>query len=144
MQVKIKRLDKNLPLPKYHTSGSVGFDFSASETVIIAPKKIVMVPTELIIATPPGYGLIIAARSSLGVKKGLLLSNGIGIVDSDYCGENDKIYISLYNFSEKEVTIEKSERIAQGMFIKIAHAEWEEVDKMDDKNRGGWGSTGKF
>lgn len=143
MKVKIKRTDETIPLPQYHTNGSVAFDFSASEKTIIPPKQLAKIPTGLIIAAPPGYGLITAGRSSLAYKKGLMLSNGIGIIDTDYCGEEDKIYISVFNFTDQEAVIEKGERIAQGIFIKIEKAEWEETDKMNVNSRGGWGSTGK-
>lgn len=142
MKVKIKRTDKSLPMPKYHTSGSIAFDFSASKETVIPPKQLAKIPTGLIIAAPPGYGLITAGRSSLTYRKGLMLSNGIGVIDTDYCGEDDKIYISVYNFSDQTAIIEKGERIAQGMFIKIEKAEWEESEQMNDQNRGGWGSTG--
>lgn len=142
MKVKIKKIDKSLPLPQYHTAGSVAFDFYASEETVIPPKQLVKIPTGLVIASPPGYGLIISGRSSLAYKKGLMLSNGIGVVDTDYCGKEDKIYISVYNFSDQQAVIEKGERIAQGMFIKIDKAEWEEIDKVNENSRGGWGSTG--
>jgi len=142
MQVKIKRIDKTLPLPEYHTSGSVAFDFYAREETSIPAGGIEKIPTGLIIETPKGYGLIVAARSSLMYKKGLLLSNGIGVIDQDYSGEDDEILISVYNTTNKDIKIEKLERIAQGMFIRIDTAEWNEVEKMNDQSRGGYGSTG--
>lgn len=142
MNVKIKRLDKTLPLPEYHTPGSVAFDFSASQDTLIPAKGIEKIPTGLIIETPQGYGLIIASRSSLAYKKGLILSNGIGIIDQDYCGETDEILISVYNLTDKEVKIEKGERIAQGLFMRLDTAEWQEVEKIKDQSRGGYGSTG--
>ncbi len=144
MQIKIKRLDKSLPLPRYHTSGSAAFDLSAASQTTIEPKQIARISSGLIIGTPIGYVLTLAARSSLATKKGLMLANGIGTIDSDYCGPTDEILISVYNFTEQTVIVEKGERIAQGMFLKIEQGEWEEVEEINDKSRGGFGSTGEI
>ena len=143
MQVKIKRLDKSLPLPQYHTAGSAGFDFYASVTTIIPAKEIVRIPTGLIIGTPIGYFLAVINRSSTPQKKGLSMPNGVGVIDNDYCGDNDEIQVLMYNFTEQPVTIEKGERIAQGLFLKVDQGQWEEVDQMGEKSRGGFGSTGE-
>lgn len=142
MRVKIKRLDKTLPLPKYHTDRSAGFDFYSTENITIAPKEIVRIPSGLIIATPPGYFLALINRSGMPQKKGLSMPNGVGVIDSDYCGENDEIKILMYNFTEQPVNIEKGERVAQGLFLKVDQGEWEETEAMDEQSRGGFGSTG--
>lgn len=142
MQIKIKRIDTSLPLPEYHTAGSVAFDFYSRTDMTIAPNNIAMLPSNFIIQTPPGYMLMIASRSSLAKKKGLKLGNGIGIIDQDYCGENDEINLLVHNFTDQEVKIEKGERLCQGVLVKIDKAEWQEVDKINDKSRGGFGSTG--
>ena len=119
MKVKIKRLDKSLPLPVYKTSGSVGFDISAREDIIIPPKSVALIPGNIIVETPPGYMLLIALRSSAPKKKGLHKPHGIGVIDNDYCGEEDEIKVQVYNSSDSEVKVEKGERIAQGIFVKI-------------------------
>lgn len=142
MNIVIKRIDKELPLPKYHTLGAAAFDFYSRETITVSPKEIARIPSNFIIATPPGYFLMIAARSSLASKKGLMLANGIGIIDSDYSGDNDEILISVYNFTEQPIIVERGERIAQGVFVKIEQGAWEEVEKMESRDRGGFGSTG--
>lgn len=142
MQVNIKRIDTSLPLPEYHTKGSLAFDIYAREEITIAPKTLALIPSNLIIKTPAGYGLIVAARSSLARKKGLMLANGIGIIDMDYSGNTDEILIAVHNFTDAPVTVEKAERIAQGMFVRIDQCTWNEVDEMTDKSRGGFGSTG--
>lgn len=143
MKVNIKRIDKTLPLPKYETSGAVAFDFLARETTEILPKEIKLVPGNIIVETPKGYALIIAARSSTAKKKGLMLSNSIGVIDQDYHGEEDEIKISVYNFSDKSVVVDKGERIAQGMFVRVDQVEWNETDSMKKESRGGFGSTDK-
>jgi dUTP pyrophosphatase len=142
MKVKIKRLDKSLPLPEYQTEGSVGFDLYARGEHQIAPRSVELIPTNLIVETPPGYMLIIVMRSSAPARKGLILPNGIGIVDQDYHGEEDELKVQVYNISDKLVMVEKKERIAQGIFVKINKAEWGEVDEMSAESRGGFGSTG--
>lgn len=143
MRVKIKRLDKSLSLPIYATSGSAAFDLAASEDIIVPSHEIRLIPTGLIICAPPGYMLMIAARSSLPLKRGLTLPNGIGIIDQDYCGPEDEIKIQVYNFTDKSVEIKKGDRIAQTLFLKIERAEWEETYELENQTRGGFGSTGR-
>lgn len=142
MKVPIKRLDKSLPLPQYHTDGSAGFDFYSSADITIAPKEIARIPTGLIIGTPRGYFLAVINRSSTPQKKGLSMPNGVGVIDSDYCGESDEIKVLMYNFTDQPVVINKGERIAQGLFLKIDQGVWEETEIMSDSSRGGFGSTG--
>jgi len=144
MDINIKRIDTSLPLPEYQTPGSVAFDMYTRKTIHIAPKSLELLPSNLIIKTPEKYGLIISARSSLAKKKGLILANGIGVIDKDYSGNTDEILLSVYNFTDDEVIVEKGERIAQGMFVRIDQGNWNEVSHMDDESRGGFGSTGSF
>lgn len=142
MRIAIKRVDPTLPLPQYQTPGAAAFDFYARETTIIEAKSLGKIPSNLIIQTPTGYMLNVFARSSLAQKKGLLLSNGVGVVDSDYNGPTDEILIAVYNFTDQAVTIERSERIAQGVLVKVESAEWREITDISNENRGGFGSTG--
>ncbi len=141
MKVKIKRIDKSIPLPVYQTKGSVGFDISARQDTVVPPKSIALVPGNIIVETPPGYMLLVALRSSTPRKKGLHKPHGIGVIDNDYCGEEDEVKVQVFNSTDKEVIVEKGERIAQGIFVKIDKFEWEETDSMG-KSRGGFGSTG--
>jgi dUTP pyrophosphatase len=144
MDVKIKRVDNTLPLPEYITSGACGFDMYTRETVIIQPLEIALLPSNLVIATPEGYVLQISARSSLARKKGLVMPNGVGIIDQDYSGDNDEILIQVMNVRPEPVTIEKGERIAQGIFVKIERADWQEAASMEGEDRGGFGSSGGY
>ena len=143
MNVRITRIDKSLPLPEYHTKGSVACDLYSRIDITIKPKEVVRVPTNLIIATPKGYMFLLASRSSTGLKKGIMMVNGVGIGDQDFQGPEDEYQVAFYNFSNKKVMIERGERIAQGIFVPIQRASWEEVEKPKAKNRGGFGSTGK-
>ena len=142
MKVKIKRIDKNLPLPVYETDGSVGFDILAREDSTIEPKSISLIPANIIVEVPVGYMLIVASRSSTPKKKGLMTPHGFGIIDHDYCGPEDEIKIQVFNFTDAPVSIKKGEKIAQGVFVRIDKFEWEELDEIRTESRGGFGSTG--
>ncbi|MFC1599827.1 dUTP diphosphatase [Patescibacteria group bacterium] len=140
-KAKIKRIDTNLPLPVYETGGSVGFDIIAREKAEIPPKEIKLIPGNIIVEVPKGYMLMVASRSSTPKKKGLTPPHGLGIIDHDYCGNEDEIKIQVYNFTDEPVIVERGEKIAQGVFIRIDKLEWEEVDDMTSDSRGGFGST---
>jgi dUTP pyrophosphatase len=143
MKVKIKRLDKALPLPRYETAGSVGFDLLCRDSVTIEPRTVELIPANVIVETPPGYMLMVTLRSGTPRKRGLLIPHGVGVIDPDYCGQDDEIKIQVYNFTDYPVTIERGDRIAQGIFVSVETAEWLEVLEMDSKTRGGFGSTDK-
>jgi dUTP pyrophosphatase len=140
MRVNIKTLG-DTPLPQYQTSGAVAFDLHARESTFIPAKSVAYIPTGLIIKVPEGYVLQVCARSSTP-KRGLLIPHGFGIIDQDYHGENDEILLQYYNFSDSDMWITKGERVGQAMFVKIEKAEWQPAEKMAEKSRGGFGSTG--
>lgn len=143
MHLKIKLIDTSLPVPKYHTPGSVAFDLVARTQTIIKPFIPTLIPLNVIIETPDDHVLLLAARSSLPLKKGLMVANSVGIIDQDYCGENDEIGLQVLNFTRENVVVEKGERIAQAMLVKISKADaFTVVKTMSDKSRGGFGSTG--
>lgn len=142
MKVKIKRVDKSIPLPVYETDGAVGFDISAREDFVIQPGEITLVPSNIIVEVPKGYMLIVASRSSTPRKKGVMQPHGFGIIDHDYCGPEDEIKIQVYNFTDGAVEIKKGDKIAQGVFVRIDKFDWEEIDEIKVKSRGGFGSTG--
>lgn len=140
MKIKIKRVDNTLPLPEYQTSGAVAFDLYSRIDTSIPARTLDRLPTNVIIEIPKGYMLQIKDRSSTMKKKGLLVTTGY--IDNDYHGELDEILLQVYNLTDSEVKIEKGERIGQGAFVRVDIAEWEEVDKMKEESRGGFGSTG--
>ena len=143
MKVRIKRLDPSVPLPRYQTPHSAGFDIAASEDVQVAPGEVKLIPTGLIAEAPEGFFLALFIRSSAPIKKGLTLANGVGVVDRDYSGPADQILIEVLNFTDKTVDVRKGERIAQGLFLRVDQVEWEEVDEVRVPSRGGFGSTGQ-
>ena len=142
MKIDIKLVDNTLPLPSYQTDGAVAFDLYSRIDMEVPAKSIGMIPLNVIIATPPGFGLFIASRSSTPKKKGLMCANGIGIIDQDYRGKHDEINYLCYNFTDEKVLVERGERIAQGMFLPVEIAEFNQVEEMEYKNRGGFGTTG--
>ncbi len=141
LQVTITRIDRELPLPTYATAGSVGFDLLCREDTEIEPRKLGRIPGNLIVRTPPGYMLMLTMRSSTARRKGLLIPNGVGIIDQDYCGEGDELMVSVYNFRDEAVSVRRGERIAQGIFVPIMRVTWNEIDDVG-QGRGGFGSTG--
>ncbi|OGJ54972.1 dUTPase [Candidatus Peribacteria bacterium RIFCSPHIGHO2_02_FULL_49_16] len=140
--VPIHRLDQTLPLPLYSSKGAVAFDLYAREETIIEPQEIGLVPGNIIVEIPEGYALFLAPRSSLPRKKALIFPHSIGIVDQDFCGPEDEIMMQVYNIGKDPVTIERGERIAQGVFVKMERAQWKEVAQVNAATRGGFGSTG--
>ena len=114
MKIRIRRLHPHVSLPAYHTNGSAAFDLAASEPVSVAPGEMSLIPTGLVIEVPQGMFLGVFARSSTPLKRGLVVANGVGIVDSDYCGPRDEVRIAVLNVTSAQVTINRGDRIAQG------------------------------
>src|SRR6188472_1931147 len=142
MQIRIRRLDATVPLPTYATAESAGFDLSASAEVTVAPRQIALVPTGLVIEVPTGYFLAIFARSSTPLKRGLIVANGVGVIDPDYSGPNDEVMIQVMNVSDSEVKVSRGDRLAQGIVLPAPRVVWEEVNELREMTRGGFGSTG--
>ena len=142
LKVRIRRLDPSVELPAYGTDGSAAFDLAASETTVIAPGEVRLVPTGLVIEVPAGMFLGVFARSSTPLKRGLMVANGVGVVDSDYCGPSDEIKVPTLNFTAAPVTVAKGDRIAQGIILPSPRVEWDEVGELRAGSRGGFGATG--
>ena len=142
MHVSIQRIDTSLPLPQYASSGAAGFDFVTREETTVAPGGIGLVPGNVIVQVPEGYALLVLPRSSLPRRKGLVCPHSLGVIDRDYHGPEDEIFIQVQNTTNEPVTVERGERIAQGLFVRVDRAEWQEVDDHGAATRGGFGSTG--
>lgn len=141
MKIKIKRFDKDVPLPEYHTAGAACFDIHVRERIEVLPGQTACALLNIAMEIPEGHFLLLAARSSL-YKKGLTMRNGAGIIDSDYRGNDDQIMAILFNFTDRPVVVERGDRIVQGAIIPFVRAEWDETDEMNNATRGGFGSTG--
>ena len=130
-------------LPAYATVLSAGMDLRANltEPIVLKPLARCLVPTGLYIALPEGYEAQVRPRSGLALKKGITVLNSPGTIDADYRGE---IGVILINLSAEEFVIEDGERIAQMVIAQYEQAEWEQVDTLDDTERGagGFGHTG--
>lgn len=141
MKLKIKRFDKSLPLPEHKTKGAVAVDLCSRIDIEIKPQEIAYIPMNVAIEIPDGYFIISVPRSSTH-KLGLSAPNSMGIVDRDYCGDNDEYFFVAYNFTNNVVKVDKGTRLCQLLLIKCENFDFEEVDKMDSVSRGGFGTTG--
>ena len=130
-------------LPAYATPQSAGMDLRANieEPIIIKPLERKLIGTGLHIALPEGYEAQIRPRSGLALKHGLTVLNSPGTVDADYRGE---IMVLLVNLSDKDFVVNDGERIAQMVVARYEKVEWEQVEVLDETERGegGFGSTG--
>ncbi len=142
MQVKIKRVDPDLSLPRRESDGAAGFDLITRTTTTIEPGQIGLVPANVIVEIPLGYALIVAARSSTPMRTGLVVPHGIGIIDSDYHGDDDEIKVQVWNPTDAPVTVDRGDRIAQGILVKVEPVDWVTTDETFGQTRGGFGSTG--
>lgn len=145
MQLKIKKLKNNAKLPTRGTAGSAGLDLYAciEKSVTISPGELKLITTGIAIELPDSScAAFIYARSGLGVKHGICLSNGVGVIDSDYRGE---LCVGLCNVSDKPYTVMPDERIAQLVVAPVIIPELVEADALGETERGtgGFGSTGK-
>ena len=131
------------PLPQYATPQSAGVDLRANlnEPIVLKPLQRCLVPTGLFLALPQGYEAQVRPRSGLAIKKGITVLNSPGTIDADYRGE---INVILVNLSAEEFVIEDGERIAQMVIARHEQTEWEEVEVLDETERGagGFGHTG--
>jgi dUTP pyrophosphatase len=138
---RITRLHPDAVLPRHESAGAAGFDLAASVDMTIAPREVTLVPTGLVIAVPAGHFLGVFARSSTPLKRGLMVANGVGVVDCDYCGPTDEIKIEVFNFTDAPVQVRRGDRLAQGIVIPYVRAECIETDAPSAPARGGFGST---
>ena len=142
-EILIKRLSKEVPIPKYETDGSSGLDLSAyiDKNIEIKPGKSEIIPTGLAIAIPKNFEVQIRPRSGLAAKNQISVLNTPGTIDADYRGE---LKVILINLSDKVFIVEKGLRIAQMVLCPVIKAKLKEVETLEDTKRssGGFGSTG--
>jgi dUTP pyrophosphatase len=142
--IAFQRLPGNsdLPLPTYATSGAAGFDLRAATSLTLAPGAHAVVPTGFAMAIPPGFEVQVRPRSGLAAKHGVTVLNTPGTVDSDYRGE---VAVILINHGTADFSINRGDRIAQGVVAAVALADLIEVETLDatERGAGGFGSTGR-
>ena len=142
MLLDVKRLDPDLPLPRYARASDAGLDLHAAARVVIAPGARAVVGTGLAVAIPPGFAGLVLPRSGLALRRGVTVLNAPGLVDAGYRGE---LQVLLINHDATEsVTLERGERIAQLVVQAVEHVELVEVEDLSASERGagGFGSTG--
>ncbi len=148
-KIDVKILDSRIAdefgLPAYATSGSAGLDLRAciTEALALAPGQTELIPTGIAIhIADPGLAAVLIPRSGAGHRQGIVLGNLTGLIDSDYQGQ---LFISCWNRSSTEFTIQPGDRIAQMVIIPVVQAEFNVVDSFDQSERtdGGFGSTGR-
>ena len=128
--------------PRYQTPGAAAFDLAAAADVTVAPGQLVLVPTGLVFAVPEGHFLAIVARSSLP-RRGLIVANGLGVLDSDYRGPADEARVLVLNYTANPVSLAKGDRIAQAFVLKVPRVTFVPHTHEDgEDSRGGFGSTG--
>ena len=136
--------DSDIPLPQYMTPGASGMDICAAidNDLVIAPGKIVLIPTGFAMEIPAGFEAQIRPRSGLAIKHGVGVINSPGTIDADYRGE---IKVALINMGDTPFTLRRSERIAQMVIQKIYFAKFISVESLQQTNRdsGGFGHTGR-
>lgn len=141
--VRIKRLPHGhgLDLPAYATSGAAGMDIVSAENITLRPGSRHAVPTGFAVAIPSGYEIQVRPRSGLALKHGVTVPNTPGTIDSDYRGE---LKVIMINHSDDNFPIQRGDRIAQLVLSPVTQGAWEEVNELDDTERGagGFGSTG--
>jgi dUTP pyrophosphatase len=140
MNVEITRIHPAAQVPRYETSGAAGFDLTCVEDVTVLPARVAMVRTGLVVKVPQGMFLAVFARSSTPLKRGLLVANGVGVIDPDYCGETDEVKILVTNFTDTPVVVRAGDRIAQGILLAAPRVTWTE-GTPSSQSRGGFGST---
>jgi dUTP pyrophosphatase len=133
---------EDIVIPQRQTLDSAGYDLSAYERVVIEPKTIQLVPTGLKVQLEKDEVLLVYPRSSLGIKKGLMMSNSVGVIDKDYYNNDNNeghIMVPLYNFKDEPVVVEKFERIAQGLFQTFLKTSNDQP--VSQTRQGGFGSS---
>ena len=142
IKLQVKKLNNLAQIPAYQSEEAAGFDLHSVNDVIIKPNERKLIGTGLAFDIPKGYEIQIRPRSGLAYKHGITVLNTPGTIDSDYRGE---IKVLLINHSDEEFEIKVGERIAQAVIQEVIQATFEEVDELNDTDRGekGFGSTGK-
>jgi len=145
VKVLIKKLDPDVQLPEYKTSGASGVDLIAfiKEPINLEPKTSVLIPTGLSVAFPEDYEIQIRPRSGLAAKNNISVLNTPGTIDSDYRGE---IKVIIYNHGNENFSINNGDRIAQMILAPVVKMELEEKNDLPKsiRGKGGFGSTGKW
>src|ERR1700710_100834 len=144
VEISIKRLDPQLPLPSYAHPGDAGADLHSAVDLTLDPGERALVPTGIALALPEGYVALVHPRSGLAARHGLSIVNTPGTIDAGYRGE---VKVLLVNLDPAEpIELRRGDRVAQLVFQRVEQAAFAEVEVLPDSARGvgGYGSTGGF
>lgn len=141
LTVHLTLIHPDARIPQYESDDAAAFDLASVADVTVEPGRVALVPTGLVIQVPVRMFLGIFARSSTPVKRGLMVANGVGVIDPDYCGPEDEVKIAVMNFADAPVIVKAGDRIAQGIFLEAPRVRWVEGAPRE-QSRGGFGATG--
>ncbi|MFA5926213.1 MAG: hypothetical protein WC831_04770 [Parcubacteria group bacterium] len=137
MKLRIKRFNKNIPLPRYEKMAA-GFDFYLPKRVTFNPGETRALDCNVAMEIPEGYFLLIAPRSTTFSRFGIIMPHSIGIIDPMYRGDSNELVLLFHNVSKKKAIVPKGAKIAQGIFMKYEKAEFQEVKKLNKPKRAKW------
>lgn len=138
----IKKHDKSLDTPLYQTKGSVALDLYCAENIELEPKAMDFISLGISIKLPKDHVGLLVPRSSTYKKYGLLLANSVGVIDEDFCGNDDILKACFINAATEKVKINKGDRLCQLLIIPYTRCNIIETENLSDDSRGGFGSTG--
>lgn len=141
LTVRITKRDPRAQIPEYQSEGAAAFDLAVLDDAAVPARGHALLRTGLVIGVPADHVLHVYARSSLFKKFGIVLANGVGVVDADYCGPDDEVMLSVWNPGDAEVRIPAATRVAQGIVFPRPRVQFVVADATGP-GRGGFGSTG--
>lgn len=138
----VKKLDSGAAIPANAYRGDAGYDLCSTEKTTLMPFERALIPTGLAVAIPDGYAGFVVPRSGLAIKQGLTIVNAPGLIDSNYRGEIKVIAMNLD--PHNEIVLDEGSRVAQLVIMKVENIRFQEVDQLDESQRGtgGFGSSG--
>jgi len=144
MELEIALIHPDAKIPEYKTVGAACFDICGIEEVKVKSGAIVDVPTGLVFRLPKDHVMVLQPRSS-SPKLGYIMPHSVGIIDSDYCGPDDQLFLRLKNVTSRTITFEKHQRLVQAYILPLPKVAFKEISKdyLGQHSRGGFGSTGK-
>ncbi|MFA6551889.1 MAG: dUTP diphosphatase [Candidatus Paceibacterota bacterium] len=140
LKLKIKRLNKDAPIPSYGHKGDAAFDLYAAEKTVVSPNERKSIPVGIQMEIPNGYAGLVWDKSGLSHNNGIKTLGGV--IDSIFRGE---VRVGVINLGKEPYTFEKNHKVAQMIIQKVEEVKIEEVEELSETERGekGWGSTGK-
>lgn len=140
--VAVHYLRDNIPVPQYHSDGAAGFDLAIPDAISVPANATTRAPLGLVIRAPRNHFMMVVPRSSTYKRWGVILENGVGIVDEDYCGPEDELALLIRNGENHDKIIPAGTRLAQGIFVPYTRGIFVNWGGPIAESRGGWGSTG--